>query len=105
MAETYHVITTWQVQLYCVERSETSQYGFFEISYEKRSWYCIYLLDHVTHRTQRGVWGDEVSPKIPFSGRGADVARAAPGKERFSACCKQANRPAFRLGRPVSMSF
>lgn len=55
MAETYHVITTWQVQLYCVERSETSQYGFFEISYEKRSWYCISLLDHVTHRTQRGV--------------------------------------------------
>ena len=58
--------------------------------------------ERVTHRTQRGVWGDEVSPKIPFSGRGAGVAHAAPGKERFSACLQQANRPAFRLGRPVS---
>ena len=95
MAETYHVITTWQVQLYCVERSETSQYGFFEISYEKRSWYCISLLDHVTHRTQRGV-GETSSPqKFPFPG--AARATSAPRPE------KKGSRPA--ASRPIGPLF
>ena len=49
MAETYHVITTWQVQLYCVERSETSQYGFFEISYENCQ-FIVLLLEFFLQR-------------------------------------------------------
>jgi len=39
--------------------------------------------NYLTHLTLRGVWGDEVSPEILFSPRGAGYARAAWEKKCY----------------------
>src|SRR5687767_5545907 len=56
----------------------------------------------ITHLTQRGVWGDEVSPDILFSPRGAGYARATWGKGVVLEGLQPSKPPAFRRLRKVS---